>query len=235
MSKIPCGSRPAQQLLGGCMAFNTETLQALGLNDEQVKGVMAEHGKDVNALKEKVDQIDGVIAERDSLQAQVNDITAQLTDAQKQAKKGSESASLVSDLQEQLKTAQIEAADKLASQQKSFAIDKALTAAGAKNAKATLALLDTDKVSVDDNGQLLGLSEQLDVVKAENSFLFDGGTQDDSVKKPGVQAFSSGNPSSGSPANVDLSKMSYRERVSLKHANPERYEAALKEQQGGND
>lgn len=216
------------------MAFTTETLQALGLDDEQVKGVMAEHGKDVNELKAQADQLNGVTAERDSLQSQLTDISTQLADAQKQAKKGSDSANMVSDLQEQLKQAQADAANKLAAQQKDFSIDKALTQAGAKNNKATLALLDTDKVSVDDNGQLIGLNEQIDSVKESNPFLFADTEPTPPEPTPGIQAFPKGNPSNGASGKIDLSKMSYKERVELKQSNPEQYEAARNEQQGGN-
>lgn len=39
------------------MTFTTEALQASGLNDEQVKGIMVEYCKDVNELKENVEQL----------------------------------------------------------------------------------------------------------------------------------------------------------------------------------
>ena len=50
---------------------------------------------------------------------------------------------------------------------KDFAISNALKDAGAKNTKATLALLDMDKVSVDEDGQLFGLSEQLEKLQKQ--------------------------------------------------------------------
>ena len=45
--------------------------------------------------------------------------------------------------------------------------------AKAKNIKTVLPLIDTDKVSVNKDGSLTGLSEQIDAVKKDNSYLFD--------------------------------------------------------------
>ncbi len=55
------------------------------------------------------------------------------------------------------------------------ALDVALAGSGAKNTKALRALLDMDKITFED-GKLNGFSEQLETVKSENGYLFDGGT-----------------------------------------------------------
>src|SRR5699024_12596363 len=55
---------------------------------------------------------------------------------------------------------------------KDYEIAAALSKAGAKNDKAVKALLDTEKVNFDDDGKLIGLSEQLEAVKKDNDFLF---------------------------------------------------------------
>lgn len=52
------------------------------------------------------------------------------------------------------------------------AVDAALTKAGAKNFTAVRALLDLEKVSLDESGRLNGLSEQLEAVKKSDSYLF---------------------------------------------------------------
>ncbi len=51
------------------------------------------------------------------------------------------------------------------------AIRLALEKAGARNEKAVRALLDVDKLTFQD-GEAVGLSEQIDAIREENSFLF---------------------------------------------------------------
>ncbi|RRG18259.1 scaffolding protein [Weissella viridescens] len=213
------------------MAFTTEALQALGLNDEQVKGVMAEHGKDVNELKEHNSTL---TAERDSYKSQVDEVTKNLEAAKKNAEKGSEAQQQVEELQQQLKDSEKQAQEQLKSQQKAFSIDKALSDAGAKNNKAVEALLDVDAINIDENGTLNGLSEQLEKLQADTStgFLFNTG-DDENNKNPSVKIIQQGNPGRGSNTTIDLSKMPYKEQLELKQSNPEQYEAARNELQGG--
>ena len=52
-------------------------------------------------------------------------------------------------------------------------IESAISATKAKNAKAVNALLDRDKLELEENGQVKGLKEQLDKIVADNPFLFD--------------------------------------------------------------
>ena len=63
--------------------MNTEMLKELGLNDEQVKGVMAAYGKELNPLKE---QVTSLTSERDSTKDQLKTVTGQLDQIQKDHK-----------------------------------------------------------------------------------------------------------------------------------------------------
>lgn len=60
---------------------------------------------------------------------------------------------------------------KFAQMQLDFAIEKALTAANARNTKAVKALLDLEKVKLDGEN-LLGLDEQLKTLKKSDPYLF---------------------------------------------------------------
>ena len=64
------------------------------------------------------------------------------------------------------------------------AIDNALTAAKARNAKAVKALLDTGKIVMTDDGTVAGIKEQLDSIVKENPYLFDtdSGNDDNNPK-----------------------------------------------------
>lgn len=166
--------------------MDAETLKGFGLDDVQVKSVMAEYGKNINPLKQ----------ERDSIKDQLADVTGKLTEAQKQAEQGSDLSEQLKTLQADFDQSKTEAEDNLRETKKSYEIQNALTAAGAKNAKAVTALLDVDKVNFDDNGGLIGLKEQLDKVKNDNDYLFAG--NDDGVRNtPRIVAGGNANPGTG--------------------------------------
>ena len=57
-----------------------EDLKNLGLTDEQIEKAMAEHGKDITSLQEKVN---GLTNERDGLKSQLDERDQQLVDLQK--------------------------------------------------------------------------------------------------------------------------------------------------------
>lgn len=207
------------------MAFEKKTLTDLGLNDDQVKGVMVAHGEALNDMKQKLATAE---SERDTANGQIADITEQLNTAKKSAEKGSEAEKQATELQAQLDQAKKDADEQLQATKLAYEIDSALTAKGAKNVKATKALIDTDKVSFDDKGNLIGLTEQVEAVKADNAFLFEGNAPVE--PKPGVKVFPNGNPGTGSNKPVDISKMSYKEQVAYKQQNPEAYAQATQTQ-----
>lgn len=148
-----------------------ETLKEHGLTDEQIDFVMAENGKDVNPLTEKVNSL---TSERDGLQKQVTDRDTQLNDLKKSTKDNDELQSQIKQLQEDNKNAQQKYQNDLAAQTKSFKIEGALRDAKARNVKAVLSLIDTDKVEVAKDGSLSGLTDQIDAVKKSDGYLFDG-------------------------------------------------------------
>lgn len=146
-----------------------DLLKEHGFSEEQINLVMAENGKDVNSLKEQINNLTG---ERDGLQKQIDDRDKQLNTLKKSAKDNEELQSQIKQLQDENKTAKQNYQDQLAKQNKSFKIEGALRDAKAKNIKTVLPLIDTEKVSVNDDGTLNGLSEQLDNIKQDNGFLF---------------------------------------------------------------
>ena len=148
-----------------------ETLKEHGLTDEQIDFVMAENGKDINALNEKVN---GLTSERDGLQQQITERDTQLNGLKKSAKDNDELQDQIKQLQEANKSAQQKYQNDLAAQTKSFKIEGALRDAKARNVKAVLSLIDTDKVEVAKDGSLSGLTDQIDAVKKSDGYLFDG-------------------------------------------------------------
>lgn len=92
-----------------------------------------------------------------------------------------------------------------------------LEAAKPQSAEIVRRLLDEDKISLED-GKLCGLKEQLEALREEYGFLFC-----DEREKP---KFTKG--MRNKPENVDLSKMSYRQRLKLYEEMPELYKSLVK-------
>ena len=201
--------------------MNTETLQGIGLNDEQIRSVMAEYGKEINPLKQAQASAE---QERDSLKAQLEDVNGQLSEAQKNSKKGSELQDQLKDLQKQFDDSKAKAEEQLQATKKDYEIAAALSKAGAKNDKAVKALLDTEKVNFDDNGKLIGLSEQLEAVKKDNDFLF--ADANESNPKPTITSKGNPNPDGGNGTKA-LADYSYQELVALKTDNPTQYQTLV--------
>lgn len=76
------------------------------------------------------------------------------------------------------------AEEALQNAQKIAAMEKAILEAGGKNAKAILALIDTDEVTLNEKGELEGLD--LEAVKAEAPYLFN--EKEEKTKGTGFQA-----------------------------------------------
>lgn len=76
------------------------------------------------------------------------------------------------------------AEEALQNAKKIAAMEKAILEAGGKNAKAILALIDTDEVTLNEKGELEGMD--LEVVKAEAPYLFN--EKEEKTKGTGFQA-----------------------------------------------
>lgn len=96
-------------------------------------------------------------------------------------------------------------------------LSQGLETAGAKSANALRALLDLEKIEIED-GKLIGFLEQVENLKKEYGFLF----EDENKPK-----FTKENVTSG--AELDFSKLSYKERLKLYKENPELYKTFSKE------
>ena len=96
----------------------------------------------------------------------------------------------------------------IAQSKKSNGIELALIKAGAKNAKAVKALLDLDKITLSDKGEVLGIDEQLSSIKKDNDYLFE--IKDDTVK-PKTPNFGNATP----PASIGGSNEALRRAFGL--------------------
>lgn len=95
-----------------------------------------------------------------------------------------------------------------------LAIEDELSKADAKNPQLLKSLIDFDSVYLED-GELIGLLEQIDLIKSENPFLFN---EDAPAPK-----FSRRAESSDKITKKDFDAMPYAERVKLFSTNPSLY------------
>ena len=145
-----------------------EDLQALGLDESQIKGVMVKHGETLNATKQELLEAQQA---KQALETQVTEMTQSLAEATSKAEKGSETAAQLETLQAELDANKAKGEERLLEVQMGYELDAALTKGGSLNSKATKALLDMDTIKFED-GKLTGLDDQLETVKKDNPYLF---------------------------------------------------------------
>lgn len=196
-------------------------LEKQGLNAEQVKAVMAQAGKETNALRDDYDRkLASLNDQVDGYKSQISDRDKQIKTLGSQAKDNEELKAKVAEFEKANKEKDKEWSSKLASQKKEFAISSALSKAGALENKAVLPFIDTGKVSLDENGNLLGFQEQVDAAKQNYGFLF---KKDEPAEpqKPATHVVVSGNGTSEVPQ--DPSKMTLQQQNELYKEDPSRW------------
>lgn len=95
-------------------------------------------------------------------------------------------------------------------------VEKELLKADARNIKAVMALIDNESISIDDNGNVLGIKEQIEDLKENEatSFLF----KEKQVEMRGVAI--AGEERDSSPG-VNIENMNYSQLCAYLEANPQ--------------
>lgn len=158
-----------------------EDLKKLGLEDEAIESVMKLHGQTVNGLQE---QVTALQASEANLKSQNEKHEKDLKTLQKDNDDNETLKQTIKDLQKQNADAKAEYEQQLVGMQRDSAIEKALATSGAKNTKAVKALLDADKIVFKD-GELSGLSEQLEAYKQSDPYMFDMGKKPEGYEPAG--------------------------------------------------
>lgn len=146
-----------------------EFLTNLGLDDEMVEKIIVEHGKTVNKAKGDLESYKSQV---EDLQSQLTDRDQQLKDLKGKAEGNDELQAEIDKLKAQNADAEKQRKQQLAEQSKQYQVKLAVQSTGAKNEKAVVALLDDNKITVDNEGNLYGLQEQLDELKESDGYLF---------------------------------------------------------------
>ncbi len=171
------------------MDWLREILKNAGIEESKLDGLITNIGKELakyfipkdkyNEVAEAKKQLEKDIAERDQQLEQLKNAAGNSEELKKQ----------IEELQEANRRATEEWQAQMSQMKLDFAIERALTAAKAKNIKAVKALLDMDKVKLDGD-QLLGIDEQLKALQQSDPYLFgDSGKVGGGTNPPGA-----GNP-----------------------------------------
>lgn len=198
-----------------------EFLEKQGLNADQISAIMAQYGKDVNGIK------DGYESKLSSLNSNVETLKGQVTDRDKQIKDLSSAAKDNEELKAKFASTQKEIAEsdkkykaQLLDQKKNFAIQQALTKAGAYNNKAVMAILDADQISVDDKGNILHVEDA--VAQAQKDFPQGFKPQEKEETKPAPKIVTTGNATSET-VEKKPSEMTLQEQNDLYRKDPQRW------------
>jgi DNA repair exonuclease SbcCD ATPase subunit len=171
------------------MDWLKELLKKAGIEEGKLEGTIADISKELPKYFIPKDKYNEAAEAKKKLEADLAARDTQLEELKKAAGTSEELKAQIEQLQAENQKAAEEWQAKMAQMQLDFAIDKALTAAKAKNAKAVKALLDMDKVKLDGN-QLLGLDDQLKAIKESDAYLFgESGRVGSGTNPPGA-----GNP-----------------------------------------
>lgn len=193
-------------------------LEDLGVSKEQIDAIMKINGEDIENAKQDNKNLE---TEVKNLKVQINDRDTQLETLKASAGDNETLKQQIADLQNENTKAKETHEFELNQLKVDFAVEKALAGAKARNVKAVKALLDLSDAKLDKEGNVKGLSEQIEKLTSEDDtkFLFD-------TSKPGQQqtfkGFQPGTSMEGKPGSeVDFSKMSYDELTAYMEANPD--------------
>lgn len=185
-----------------------EELKGLGLSDGQVDKVMGIHGADVNDLKGQVSQL---TTERDALKQRAADSDKQLNELKASHKDDKDFQAEIDKLKADNKAKDDAASKQLKETQLNYQTELALVKAGALNTKAASALIDKDKLSLDEKGNVTGLDEQLEALKSDDSskFLFKAEEAQKPNDTPKITV--SGNPNPNANGTLNPATATYEE------------------------
>lgn len=181
-------------------------LEDLGLEKEIIDKIMAENGKDVEALKSAKAELDiakNTISERDK----------QFEELRNSVKDNAELTQKIAGLEEENKKAAVNHKAEIESLKISNAIEKSLMSYKAKTPKAVKAMLDMDNVKIDKDGNVTGVDEQVKALfeGEDTKYLFNDDKPVISGTQPGV--------GSEEPTE-DITTMTYSQMCAYLENNP---------------
>ncbi len=147
--------------------MKTDFLKELGLEKDVIDKIMAENGKDVEGYK---NQVSTLTTEKGTLTEQLSAANKQIEDFKALDVEGIKAAA--DDYKAKFEAAEAKAKADMEKLQFDHALSAALSDVKAREPKAVAALLDMEGLKLN-NGEIVGLKDQLEKLKSEKDFLFD--------------------------------------------------------------
>lgn len=169
--------------------MKTEFLKQLGLSEEQIKSVMAENGKDVEAEKAKTT---AATTKLDDVNNQLETANTTIKDLKKNNADNEALQVKVTEYENQVKTLKTDYDTKVKNMTLNSAIEKALTGAKAKHSDLLANKIDREKLIVNADGTVTGIDEQLTGLKESYKDLFAEDSEQDPA--PTFSKSTGGNP-----------------------------------------
>ncbi len=168
------------------MDWLKELLKKAGIEEAKVDGVITDINKELPKYFIPKDKYNEVAGAKKKLETDIQERDNQLEKLKNAAGNSEELKAQIEQLQAENQKAAEEWQAKMSQMQLNFAVDKALTAAKAKNPKAVKALLDMENVKLDGD-KLLGLDDQLKAIQQSDPYLFgEPGKVGSGTNPPGV-------------------------------------------------
>lgn len=151
-----------------------EFLKELGIEDKTViDAIMNENGKDINDEKAKH-------ADYEAIKIQLENANKKIEEFGKMDFDGAKAEA--EKWKHEYQTAKETSENQLKELRFSHTLESELHKAKSKNVKATMALIDRSGLTMNDNGEIIGLKEQIEKMKKDDGYLFEN--EDVSEPKP---------------------------------------------------
>lgn len=204
--------------------MNRDFLKELGLESDAIDKIMAENGKDIEKAKGDAGKAKELEADNASLKNDIAERDRQLEELKKSAGDNEQLKNQIEQLTKDNKAAADKHAQEMMELKKGYAIENALITAKAKAVKAVSAYIDTDKVTIDSKGNIVGIDEQIKALKEsdETKFLFDSGAPQMKGAKPGEPS-----DPEGGYTKAQILAMPYKQQQEIYSKDPEAYNAIM--------
>lgn len=189
-------------------------LEDLGLEPEVIQKIMDENGKDVTALKAKVDDLTEQISVKETTITDKNNKIAELEKVDVETIKTAE-----------YERGKIDGSKEVEVFKKQNALDKVLAKHKAKDTSILSKMLDMDKVKFNDKFEIVeGLEEQINTLKESHDYLFENDNP-----KPQFTGDIKQPANNNQITKEVFKKMGYQARNKLYNENKPLYDELVKE------
>ena len=198
------------------MDWLKELLKNAGIAEDKVETIVTDAANEAPKHVVPKAVYNELSTEKKSLETQLSERDTQLTELQKQVKGNEELEKTIKELRDANDLAATKHQEELQTQKIESAIDIALTSAKARNLTAAKALLDREGVTIDKDGNVIGLTDKVKalVESEETKIMFESTETVITGTTPGGQPGGGGNP-------VDTSKMTYSQLSEYMANNPD--------------